>query len=98
MICLEVLAADHSVPLTRTACYHYFHCECLNRYVVHSRKELEERAREDADNRVDISTTDSAGNLNKVTIVMLFMEKLFLLIILLDHVTRYCCCCCHGSC
>ncbi|XP_034567281.1 LOW QUALITY PROTEIN: E3 ubiquitin-protein ligase RNF25 [Notolabrus celidotus] len=31
---------------TKTSCYHYFHCHCLGRYVLHSESELRQREKE----------------------------------------------------
>lgn len=31
---------------TKTSCYHYFHCQCLGRYVSHSESELRQREKE----------------------------------------------------
>ncbi|ELT93579.1 hypothetical protein CAPTEDRAFT_26170, partial [Capitella teleta] len=47
MVCLA--GFEHGQPFTRTPCYHYFHCQCLLRYVTHClaqlKLELEEAQR-----------------------------------------------------
>lgn len=47
MVCLA--GFEHGQPFTRTPCYHYFHCQCLLRYITHClaqlKSELEEAQR-----------------------------------------------------
>ncbi|GFO34079.1 E3 ubiquitin-protein ligase rnf25-like [Plakobranchus ocellatus] len=56
VVCLEHFHEDDLFH--RTSCYHYFHNRCLNRYLEHRRKQIEEEEREEASERRHIEFSE----------------------------------------